>query len=286
MTDHSSRRLPMAIVAAALIVAAGLIFLGYQIRLDKTGYWTEPQITALIDQRLAEQGGSGSLSDEQFQARVEEGIKAFIEKQREAQASGSQGKAEKLPPVDRENDHIRGNADARITLVEYSDFECPYCKRFHGTPQQLMEAYDGQVNWVYRHFPLGFHNPGAQKQAEASECVAEQGGNGAFWRFTDAIYERTESGGNGFPLDDLAPLAGEVGVDTAEFQKCLDSGRYTEHVKTQMSGGQAAGVTGTPGNFFVDHATGRVVAVSGARPLGDLKQVVDRLLEQPATDQQ
>lgn len=281
MTDRFNRRLPMAIVAAALIVAAGMIFLGYQIRLDRTGYWTEPQITALIEQRLAEQG-SGGLSDEQFQARVEAGIKAFIEKQREAQASGSQAKAENLPPVDRESDHIRGNPDARITLVEYSDFECPYCKRFHATAQQLVDAYDGQVNWVYRHFPLGFHNPGAQKQAEASECVAELGGNEAYWRFADAIFERTKSNGNGFPLDRLAPLAGEVGVDTAAFQECLDSGRYTDYVKAQMGGGEAAGVTGTPGNFLVDNATGRIVAVSGARPLGDLKQVVDRLLAQPA----
>lgn len=280
MTDRSSRRLPLAIVAAALIVAAGMVFLGYQIRLDRTGYWTEPQITALIEQRLAEQGSAG-LSDEQFQARVEEGIKAFIEKQRQAQASGSQAKAENLPPVDRESDHIRGNPEARITLVEYSDFECPYCKRFHGTAQQLVDAYDGQVNWVYRHFPLGFHNPGAQKQAEASECVAELGGDEAFWRFADAIFERTKSNGNGFPLDNLVPLAGEMGVDAAAFQECLESGRYADYVKAQMGGGEAAGVTGTPGNFLVDNATGRTVAVSGARPLGDLRQVVDRLLEQP-----
>ncbi len=88
--------------------------------------------------------------------------------------------------------------------MEYSDFECRYCKRFHPTAKAVVQAYAGKVNWVYCHFPLGFHNPGAQKQAAASECANELGGNYAFQKYTDAIYARTRSNGKGFPVANLS----------------------------------------------------------------------------------
>src|SRR5204863_994561 len=100
-------------------------------------------------------------------------------------------------------DHVYGNPNARFTLIEYSDFECPYCKTVHLTLKKLIDDSGGDVNWVYRHFPLEFHNPGAQRQAEASECIAELSGNDSFWKFANAIYARTRAGGKGFPLDNL-----------------------------------------------------------------------------------
>jgi protein-disulfide isomerase len=110
----------------------------------------------------------------------------------------------------------------------------PFCKRFHATPKELVQAYAGKVNWVYRHFPLAFHNPGAQKQAEASECANELGGNDAFWKYSDAIYARTQSNGKGFPLTQLAPLATEIGLDGETFRQCLDSGKYTARVQEDL----------------------------------------------------
>ena len=84
-------------------------------------------------------------------------------------------------------DHVRGDRNAPIVMIEYSDYECPFCSRFHPTMKQVMQEYEGQIAWAYRHFPLSFH-PYAQVLAEGSECVAELGGNDAFWEFTDAIY--------------------------------------------------------------------------------------------------
>lgn len=92
-----------------------------------------------------------------------------------------------------EEDHIRGNPNAPITLVEFSDFECPFCRRFHPTVQQAMAEYGDQIRWVYKHFPLDQIHPQARPAAEASECIAEQKGDEGFWQFTDAIFKIQES---------------------------------------------------------------------------------------------
>lgn len=180
-----------------------------------------------------------------------------------------------LKPVSKD-DHIVGSANADVVLVEYSDMECPFCKRFHPTMLQLMEDYKGKVAWVYRHFPLSFH-ANAQKEAEASECVADLGGNDKFWKFTDAIYERTTSNGTGFALADLKPLAEEVGVDGTKFQDCLDSGKYTAKVNQDLAEGQQAGVTGTPGTVVVVKGEAKSI-IPGALPIDSIKTIIDGVL--------
>ena len=105
------------------------------------------------------------------------------------QASGQIGKTGPVRKVD-EKDHIRGNPNAPIVIVEYSDLECPFCKSFHETMNKVMANYgnDGKVAWVYRQFPLEQLHPNAPTLAQASECVAELGGNDAFWKFSDKIF--------------------------------------------------------------------------------------------------
>jgi protein-disulfide isomerase len=124
---------------------------------------------------------------------------------------------------------------------------------------------------------LGFHNPGAQKQAEAAECAAELGGNQAFWTFTDTIYARTRSNGKGFPIENLTPLAAEIGLDQARFQECLDSERFADKVQQQMAAGARAGVSGTPGNILYHKPSGRVIAIHGAQPLERFQQAAQAL---------
>ena len=181
----------------------------------------------------------------------------------------------KVPEV-TDKDHIRGDKNAPVTLVEYSDFECPFCKKFVPTVDQILEEYDGDVRVVFRHYPLSFH-ANAQKEAEATECANELGGNDAFWEFHDAIFERTTANGTGFALDKLTPLAEELGLNGKKFQECLDSGKYASHVKEDMAGGAAAGVTGTPGSFIID-ADGNAELVSGALPFTSIKSLLDAAL--------
>jgi protein-disulfide isomerase len=225
-------------------------------------------------QRLIQQEG---LLD----AAIERGITNYIQKQRaQAQAQKTRKKSDQarnLRPVSAERDHIQGNPDARITLVEYSDFECPFCKRFHPTVKKLIDANDGKVNWVYRHFPLQFHNPGAQKQAEASECAAKIGGNDAFWHYSDLLYGRTRSNGKGFPVSGLVPLATEIGLDTAAFKACLESGRMAARVKEDYQDGVKAGISGTPGVILLNRETGSVIPMAGAVPVRRLQAAVDQL---------
>jgi len=183
--------------------------------------------------------------------------------------------AGKLKPVSS-SDHIRGNANARLSLVEYSDFECPFCQRFHPTMQDLMKTYGDKIRWVYRHFPLSFH-ANAQKEAEASECIAELGGNDAFWKYVDAIFERTTANGTGFALEKLGPLAAELGINQAEFQTCLDSSKYEQLVKDQIADGTKGGVSGTPSTFIID-PKGETQILVGAQPIEAFRTEIDKAL--------
>ncbi|MDA7970698.1 MAG: DsbA family protein [Gammaproteobacteria bacterium] len=215
-----------------------------------------------------------------FDQAISRGIENYILEQRAAaqreQDEQQRARLENMREVDASRDHILGDPNAPVTLVEYSDFECPFCKRFHPTVARLMENNPGKIRWVYRHFPLSFHNPGAQQQAEASECVAEQSGNDAFWKFVDAIYERTTAGGNGFPLHGLRPLAEEVGADGDAFEKCLRSGRMAQRVHEDIEDAKDMGVTGTPSGALV-HRNGAREFIAGALPLEELQKLLDKV---------
>ncbi|MCU7959971.1 MAG: DsbA family protein [gamma proteobacterium symbiont of Bathyaustriella thionipta] len=183
-----------------------------------------------------------------------------------------------LRPVSVTQDHIFGNPDAPVSLVEYSDFECPFCKLLHPTIQHFLQDNPTRVNWVYRHFPLDYHNPGAEKQAQASECAAQLGGNAAFWRYTDQIFARTRSNGEGFALQNLLPLASEIGLNEEAFRTCLVSGSMAEKVEQDRQDGLRAGIRGTPGLIFVKHENGQIIVSAGALPKSKLQSVLDHLL--------
>ena len=209
-----------------------------------------------------------------------------------AKPAGGQVAGAQIPPADdpteptagqvkpvSKTDHIKGDfSKADVFLIEYSDMECPFCKRFHGTMGQVATTYGTKVAWVYRHFPLASLHANAQKEAEASECAAELGGHVAFWRFTDSIYERTATGGTGFALTDLPKLAKELGLNEAKFKSCLDSGKYAQKVQQDMTEGQAAGVTGTPGTVLLTRSVETRI-ISGAQPFEQVKTTIDQYVQ-------
>lgn len=225
---------------------------------------------------IEELRGSGVLERE-----IDAGIERYAARQRAAlqrrQQQEQQADAQNVRPVDTARDHIYGNSSAKVSLIEYSDFECPFCKRFHATAKQLVDESQGTVNWVYRHFPLGFHNPAAQREAEATECVAELGGNDAFWEYSDLVFEATPSNGKGVSVDGLVALAKKINLDSDRFKNCLESGRYAERVQEDFREGTSIGITGTPGNILRNNETGKVLSRSGARPIEHLRSAVAEL---------
>lgn len=177
-----------------------------------------------------------------------------------------------------DDDHIYGNPDANISLIEYSDFECPFCQRFHPTPETIVNEYDGEVNWVYRHYPLSFHNPAATLEAEASECAGEQGGNDFFWKYAKLIYDKTPGNGRGIDKSDLVAMAGELNLNEDTFEECLNSGKFRDRINRDFQNGSLLGVTGTPATFIVNHETGEYASIKGAQSIDTVKAAIEQLL--------
>jgi protein-disulfide isomerase len=200
---------------------------------------------------------------------------ALAEQERQAQERASHVRG-----FDPSRDHVRGSPEAELSLIEYSDFECPFCKQFHRALLAMTAMYPGRVNWIYRHFPLAMHNPAAQKEAEAAECAYEAGGHASFWVYADEIFARTTSNGQGFPPDRLVPLANELGLDEQAFRNCLDTGRQTTRVKEDLIEGEALGISGTPMTVLLHNRTGAVRLISGAVSIVELERVVGQLREQ------
>lgn len=183
----------------------------------------------------------------------------------------SEDQVGRIPEVTSE-DHVLGSRDAEVFLIEYSDLECPFCKRFHPTAQQAVDDFNGDVAWVFRHFPLSSIHPRADAAALASECAAELGGDEAFWSFVDAVFADQPTG-----LSDLSGVASSIGVDVVAFDTCVAEGRHNDKIKQVSDGGSAAGVTGTPGNFIVNRK-GDAWIIPGAVPFESIKLTIDEAL--------
>ncbi len=164
------------------------------------------------------------------------------------------------------DDHIKGPENAKVTLIEYSDFECPYCLNHKATVDKIVENYGNDIRVVFRHYPLSFH-PNAGKAAEASECAAEQG---KFWEMHDKIFAANEAGT--MSVDKWKAEAKNLKLNTTKFNECLDSGKYADEIAAEEQAGLAAGVEGTPATFV----NGELV--SGAVPYEQFKQIIDSKL--------
>ncbi len=202
-----------------------------------------------------------------------------VNNQQPQQVAQQTGDLEAMKAV-ASGDHIRGNPDAPVKIVEYSDTECPFCKRFHDTMKQVMDEYgkDGKVAWVYRHFPLDQLHSKARKEAVALECANEQGGNDKFWSYADRLYEITPAN-NGLDPAELPKIAQYVGLDVGKFNDCLTSGKFTKHIEDDVQNAVATGGNGTPWSIIVAK-NGKKYPLSGAQPYASVKQLIDLALQE------
>ena len=177
-------------------------------------------------------------------------------------------------------DHIRGNPDAPVKIVEYSDTECPFCKRFHDTMKQVIDEYgkDGKVAWVYRQFPLTQLHSKATKEAEATECANELGGPDKFWAYIDRLFAVTPSN-DGLDPAELPKIAQYVSLDVNKFNACLNSGKYVKHIQDDTQNATATGGNGTPWSIVVAK-NGKKYPLSGAQPYASVKQLIELALQE------
>ncbi len=171
--------------------------------------------------------------------------------------------------VSVDDDPTLGNKDAKVTIIEFSDFQCPFCGRFYTqTELQLKKDYvdTGKVLFVYRDFPLSSIHPNAQKAAEASECADEQG---KFWEYHDLLFTKQDPWADTDGITAFKQYAKDLGLNTGQFNSCLDTGKYASEVDKDFQDGSNAGVSGTP-SFFINGQQ-----VVGAQPYSVFKQMID-----------
>jgi len=173
------------------------------------------------------------------------------------------------------NDHVRGDPNASVVIIEYSDTECAFCKRFHNTMHDIITEFNGDIAWVYRHFPIPSLHAKAEAEAHAAECVAELGGNDAFWTFIDTIYEQTPSN-DGLDLGLLPEFATQAGVDRAAFTECQESSRHMDRIRADRDEAVAAGGRGTP--YSVAITEDEMIPINGAQPIENVRAIVNKVL--------
>jgi protein-disulfide isomerase len=238
---------------------------------------------ALVDGVARQLESSGALD-----AAVERAIDRYIARKEQAHREEQEQKtreiAKRVPAVDLKSDHVRGSPAAAVSLIEYTDLECPFCKQFHPTPKALVERYGGRVNWVMRNLPLPIHGEAARKEALAAECVARSAGNEAYWRFVDAVFANTRSNGNGLPQEHSAEkLARDAGANESALRQCMSDPAMAAHIDRETAQATSAGATGTPTTIVRNNANGESEAVVGAVPQEVLAREIDRLLAPQAS---
>jgi len=248
-------QIPQAIVIGAIIMGIGL---GLGLGLGKSSNNSSDFAAQLENYQLEQQ---------QEQLRMQE-----------VQQRESAKLIENVAPIS-EVDHVRGAKNPKVTIVEYSDFECPFCKRFHETMIKVIKEYPNDVAWVYRHAPIeGLHPIKAKQEAIASECAADLGGEDAFWTFADRFNELTPSN-NRTELDKVFPqIVKEMGLDQSAFDVCLESGKFDQKIADDLANWQETGGRGTPWSIMITQS-GEKFPINGAQPIEALRVLIEEAIK-------
>lgn len=182
-----------------------------------------------------------------------------------------------VPPV-TSADHIEGNVNAPIKIIEYSDLECPFCKEFHATLNNVLSIYGDQVALIYRHFPLAQLHSKAPHEAQAAECAYKLGGNSAFFDFVNQVFTVTPSN-NGLDPAELPQIASQIGLNVSDFNACLNSDYGQALIQQEYNDAVQAGGQGTP-YTIVENNAGKKYVINGAQPLDQVRATIDQAIKE------
>jgi len=236
-----------------------------------------------IDNLIKRLEQSGALD-----AAIERGLQRQAARQAEAQRKQEEEQerlqaeaAKNARAVDINRDRVLGDMQADVSLIVYSDLECPYCKHFAKTPEQAIAGFAGKANVVFRHYPLPFHGEIAKRAAYYAECVGRQAGSKAFFGFVGDWFKLTKSNGQGLEGGDaqIREIAQAAGAkDVAMLDACARDAAIAQLVEDDLADGTRSGVNGTPGTIIRNNKTGVSLAISGAVPAEVLEQGIRKVL--------
>lgn len=240
-------------------------------RLQNVEAMIDAKVSEKLKERFDSEKGTGNVSLSNLEAAIDEGIARYVKKAEEAQKKQQEeeSKPKKIEGVSPDDDAVLGNKNAPITIVEFTDYQCPYCERhFSETFPQLKKEYidTGKVKLIVRDFPLNFHQ-NAMDAAIAAECAGDEG-DAKYFEMHHKLFENQ----NALAVNDLKKYAKEIGLNESRFNTCLDTQKYKSEVEKDLKDGQKYGVSGTPG-FFINGWFLR-----GAMPFASFQQIIDQEL--------
>ncbi len=239
----------------------------------------DPELDRLI-QKLEQSGALDSAIDRGVQRYIDRQNRARQEAQAQEQKRQADA-AKNARPVNASRDHILGNPQAQVSVIVYSDLECPFCKTFSGTPEHAIEKFNGKANFVFRHFPLDMHGPNAKAGSNFAECVGRQAGSQAFFAFIQDWFRLTGSNGRGLERGDaqVREIARSAGVqDLPALESCATDPAIAQVVFEDVADGTRAGVNGTPGTVVRNNKTGVSLAITGTVPAERLEEAIRQVL--------
>ncbi len=264
METQKTSIMPLALVISAILISASVFYLGYSINNNKASVFNTE--TAKADNP----GNTGTGNNGAVAQNPSNDLpKATIQK------------------VKLDNDPIEGKKEAPVTIVEFSDYECPFCKRhFQNVYPEIKKNYidTGKVKLVFRDLPLTFHDPAATKDAIAANCAREQGGDAVYFKLHDATFTQTAGNGTGMTDANMEKIMTDNGVDVAKFKECTadTNGKQKAEVSADSQYGNSIGASGTP-TFFIGKSTttGEIDGelIVGAQPYSAFQQTIDKYLK-------
>ena len=262
----------MAIIAIGVIAAIVLSVLSFTTAKDNQSEMKavtaalekQTEMMAQMQGKVSSEELANTIRSEMEEARREKMLRPF-----NAIAGNFENAARNLENAEPGTE-IYGSEGAEVSIVEFSDFDCPYCQRFHETPKQVVDQSGGRVNWVWKHFPV---HASARPLHVASECIAQQD-NRLFWAATQLIFDKGGSKGiKPIELGEMLP------IDQDAYQSCLNDREAKVAVQEDYNFGQEAGVTGTPATFVIHNKTNQVLQLKGAVPPNRVKAAVKQLVD-------